>query len=54
MPKHGLRKRIEILERASPEAVTLESLIGFDDEGNMVLLTDKRIPLTLLDELLAE
>ena len=52
--KPGLRKRIEILERASPKAVTLESLIAFDDEGNMIQLTDQRVPLALLDELVAE
>ncbi len=52
--KPGLRKRLEMLERACAEPLTLESLIGFDDEGNMVPLTDRRIPLALLDELVAE
>ena len=52
--KPGLRKRLEMLERACAEAVTLESLIAFDEQGNMVQLTDQRIPLALLDELIAE
>ena len=49
--KPGLRKRLEMLERACPEPVTLESLIAFDEQGNIVPLTNQRVPLALLDEL---
>ncbi len=52
--KSGLQDRLEILERACGEPVTLESLIAFDGPGNMMWLTDQRIRLAFLDDLGAE